>query len=151
MRMKTLFATACTAAALFGIVGQAQAETIEVQMDYAKVIRAPEGTATLVVGNPAIADTAIQRNNIIVLTGKSYGTTNILALDVDGATIEEMTVTVTGKDEATLTVHRGMQRESYSCAPTCEQTLRLGDSADHFSKVSGQFGARNGVSAPAER
>lgn len=131
------------AAALAASPASMAAEPIDVVIDHAKVIHAPEGTSTLVVGNPLIADTSIQRNNVIVLTGKSFGTTNLLALDSQGKTIREMIVRVRGQEQNLVTVHRGVERESYSCAPVCEQTLKLGDSSDYFSGVGGQYGARN--------
>ncbi|WP_188408395.1 pilus assembly protein N-terminal domain-containing protein [Agaricicola taiwanensis] len=119
-------------------------KTVTVVVDRALVIPAPQGTTTLVVGNPAIADTSIQRNNVIVLTGKSYGTTNLIAIDSSGKTIEEMLVTVRSPEDSVVTVHRGTERESYSCRPTCERTLRMGDSPAFFDQVGAQFGARNG-------
>jgi Flp pilus assembly secretin CpaC len=57
-----------------------------VHLDQAKVLKLPEKTATLVVGNPLIADVAVQPGGIMVVTGKSYGVTNLVALDRGGAT-----------------------------------------------------------------
>jgi Flp pilus assembly secretin CpaC len=119
-------------------------ETVTVVVDRAMIIPAPQGTATLVIGNPAIADTSIQRNSIIVLTGKSYGTTNLVAIDSSGKTIKEMLINVRSPEDKVITVHRGVERESYSCMPNCERTLRMGDSPDFFNGVGAQFGARNG-------
>lgn len=120
-------------------------ETVSVIVDRAMILPAPEGTATLVVGNPSIADTSIQRNNVIVLTGKSYGTTNIVAIDSTGKTIKELIVSVRSPEDRVVTVHRGVDRESYSCAPTCERTLRIGDAPSFFDQVGSQFGTRNGL------
>lgn len=145
--MRALFASAALVMPL--VCGfQAFAETpnaITVIIDRATLISAPEGTSTLVVGNPAIADTSIQRNNVIVLTGKSFGTTNIVAIDSSGKTIKEILVSVRSPDDQVVTVHRGVERESYSCMPKCERTIRLGDSQPFFDLAGAQTGARNGL------
>ena len=44
---------------------------------------------TLVVGNPLIADAAVQSGGVVVVTGKSYGMTNLVALDRTGAMLVE--------------------------------------------------------------
>ena len=44
-------------------------------------MRLPERVATIVIGNPLIADATLQSGGILVLTGKGYGATNLLALD----------------------------------------------------------------------
>jgi hypothetical protein len=41
-------------------------------------------------------------------------------------------------------VYRGVERESYSCAPKCERRITLGDSTDYFGATLGQTGARTG-------
>src|SRR5688572_33481524 len=60
---------------------------VVVHLDQAKIVRLPERTATLVVGNPLIADAAVQPGGIAVLTAKSYGATNLVALDSNGVTL----------------------------------------------------------------
>ncbi len=118
---------------------------IAVALDFAALTRVPAETTTLVLGNPAIADATIQRNGLIVVTGKSYGTTNLMALDRDGQTLSEMMIHVSAPTSRTLTVLRGTARETYSCSPRCEQTVTLGDNPDYFGAYSGQIGNRNGL------
>ena len=65
-------------------------DTVAVMIDHAKVVRLPERTQTVVVGNPMIADITVQRNGIVVVTGKSYGITNVIALDGAGTLIAEV-------------------------------------------------------------
>jgi len=40
-------------------------------------------------------------------------------------------------------VFRGVDRESYSCAPVCERRATLGDSEGFFTSTMGQAGALN--------
>ena len=60
--------------------------------------RLPDGTATLVVGNPLIADVAVQSGGTMVVTGKSYGNTNLVALDRNGVVMMEHQIEVSGPE-----------------------------------------------------
>ena len=42
-----------------------------------------------------------------------------------------------------VVVYRGMERESYSCAPVCERRITLGDSPGYFNNALSQSGTRN--------
>jgi Flp pilus assembly secretin CpaC len=118
-------------------------DAVAVMVDHAKVIRLPERTQTVIVGNPIIADVTLQRNGILVVTGKSYGVTNLIALDNGGTMLAESLISVQAPSESLVTVQRGLERESYSCTPNCQPSLLLGDSSKYFSDVGGQAGQRN--------
>src|SRR5581483_12207162 len=51
-------------------------DAISVNVDQAKLFKLPNRVATIVVGNPLIADVTLQNGGIIVVTGKGYGATN---------------------------------------------------------------------------
>ncbi|AWN46115.1 pilus assembly protein [Methylobacterium terrae] len=119
--------------------------TVTVSVDNAKVIRLPERTATVIVGNPIIADVSLQRNGIVVLTGKSFGSTNLIALDSAGTMLAESAISVRAGSPSVVTVQRGLERESYSCTPACQPAVQLGDAQRYFSEVSGQTGQRNSM------
>jgi Pilus formation protein N terminal region len=120
-------------------------ETVAVMIDHAKVVRLPERTQTVIVGNPMIADITVQRNGIVVVTGKSYGVTNVIALDAGGALLAESFVRVQAATESVVIVQRGLERESYSCTPNCQPSILLGDANRYFGEVSGQAGQRNSL------
>lgn len=128
-----------------GTPGASGIDSVTVLVDHAKVIRLPERTQTVVVGNPIVADITVQRNGILVVTGKSYGATNLIALDGSGLMLAESMISVQAPTDAVVTVQRGLQRESYSCTPTCQPSLRLGDSADYFGSVGSQATQRNSL------
>ncbi|GEO97966.1 hypothetical protein GCM10007887_05230 [Methylobacterium haplocladii] len=122
-------------------------DVVPVMVDNAKLIRLPEKTQTVVVGNPLIADVSLQRNGVVILTGKSFGTTNLIALDAGGAMIAESLIRVEAPQASTITVQRGLDRESYSCTPNCQPSAQLGDSTKWFSEVSGQADRRRSLAA----
>jgi hypothetical protein len=108
-------------------------EQIAVYLDQSRVLKLPEGTATLVVGNPLIADISVQAGGVLVLTGKGFGTTNLIALDRNGALLMEHPVQVRGPQDSVVAVYRGVERESYSCTPLCERRIMLGDTPAYFT------------------
>lgn len=129
-----------------GLTQVPMTESVAVELDRASVIRIPADTATLALGNPAIADlTQPRAGAFAVVTGKSYGTTNMLALDRSGGILQEVMITVRAPAENVVTVLRGGARETWSCKPRCEPTVMLGDSAEYFGGTTGQIGSRNGL------
>jgi Flp pilus assembly secretin CpaC len=122
----------------------AAAETLAVTVDQATVMKLPEKVATIVVGNPLIADVAVQSGGLVVVTGKGYGSTNLIALDRSGAVLMERSVLVRGVVHGSVQVYRGVERETYSCAPDCERRITLGDSANYFQATIEQAENRSG-------
>jgi hypothetical protein len=122
---------------------------ISVQIDRARLIKLPERAATVVIGNPLIADLSIQPGGLAVITGKGYGATNVIVLDRDGAVLAEKTLEVTGPGDPTIVVYRGMARETYSCTPECSRRITLGDDPNYFSSTLGQATARNNAAMAA--
>jgi hypothetical protein len=127
----------------------AHAADINVVLDQATLVKLPDRVATLVIGNPVIADANVQAGGWVVITGKGYGSTNIIALDRSGVVLMEKSIEVQGLQSGIVVVYRGVNRETYSCAPNCERRLTLGDSQTYFELAAGQINARNGLAAGA--
>jgi hypothetical protein len=51
---------------------------------------------------------------------------------------------LSANDGDLVTVFKGVERESYSCAPDCERRITLGDSSAHFNAALAQSGSRSG-------
>lgn len=115
-------------------------EQIDVVVDQAKLIKLPERVATLVVGNPLIADVTLQSGGMMVVTGKGYGATNFIALDRDGTVLVDRVIQVEGPTDNLVTVYRGVDRETYSCTPVCQRRVTLGDGAGYSSSTLEQAG-----------
>jgi hypothetical protein len=109
---------------------------IRVDIDFARIIRLPEGAQTLVLGNPLIADASLLRgDSLVVITGKNFGSTNLLMLDADGARIAEAILTVTPVNSG-LVVFRGPdKRESFACDPDCVRSVNPGDDPKTFKET----------------
>ena len=48
-------------------------------------MKLPDKVATIVIGNPLIADAALQAGGMLVITGKGYGSTNCSHSTAPGA------------------------------------------------------------------
>jgi Flp pilus assembly secretin CpaC len=116
---------------------------LEIVLDQATILKIPAGVATIVIGNPLIADVSMQGGGMMVVTGKGFGMTNIVALDRGGNVLMDRMVQVVGPRDNVVVVYRGLTRESYSCAPMCERRITLGDSTEYFESTIAQTGTRN--------
>ena len=115
------------AAALGLVAASAQAMAgagIEVVMNQAKIVRLARPADTIVVGNPAIADAAVQDATTIVLTGKGFGVTNLVVLDKEGAPIVDEQVVVARDVAASVRIYRRGDVQTLSCTPYCESSYK---------------------------
>lgn len=123
MTLKTLSAGILIAAAV--AAGHAQAGAgIEVQMNQAKIVRLSKGADTIIVGNPAIADASVQDASTIVLTGKGFGVTNLVVLDIDGNPIVDEQITVVRQTASSVRIYRRADIQTLSCTPYCESSFK---------------------------
>lgn len=135
---------------LLGAPTMLRAETvafIDIAIDQARVIRLESDAAQIIVGNPSIADVAAQSARLLVITGKSYGSTNLIALDSGGREIFSARLGVREEDSRQVTLYKGTARQSYHCAPNCQPVLAIGDDKTQFEQlaetVSKKFGVAN--------
>ena len=129
----------CPAAA----IAQPTADAVAVNVDQAKLVKLPARVATIVVGNPLIADVTLQTGGVVVVTGKGYGATNFIAMDRNGEVLVDRVIQVEGPTDQLITVYRGIDRESYSCMPICQRRVTLGDSEGYFKSTMDQAGSLN--------
>ena len=126
-------------------IAASDTDAVAVVVDQARVIKLPERVSTIVVGNPLIADVTLQPGGMVVVTGKGYGSTKMIAMDRTGAVLADRSIQVEGPTDKLVTVFRGVDRESYSCTPVCQRRVTLGDGSEYFDKVLGQTGNLNGA------
>jgi len=145
-----LLASALSFSVLSGPAVAAETTTnnssVIVTVDQAKVFRISRAAATIIVGNPAIVDATIEDDQTIVLTGRSFGVTNLIVLDDKGDAVVDQPVVVQSSEVNTVRIYRRDSRETLACAPVCEPTLTIGDNALTFEFASDQIRARNSLS-----
>lgn len=125
-KIRTWCAAACCAAALALAATPAVADEglIRVFMDHARIIRLDRPISKVIIGSADVADVTVADAHTIVLTGKSYGTTNLVILDADGAPIVDEQVLVSVDEANTLRIFKQTERSVYSCTPACEEHVK---------------------------
>jgi Flp pilus assembly secretin CpaC len=134
-------------AALLSPAFAADEAPVSVKVNMARILRINAPAATVIVGNPAVADVTIQDPQTLVLTGKSYGQTNLIVLDSKGNPIADTVVQVVQQQSDVVTVYMGDKRTSLSCAPTCQPTIMIGDDTSFTGEAVGSSKAVSDAAA----
>jgi Flp pilus assembly secretin CpaC len=117
-------------------------DIIHVKFDRAQLIKIPDVVTNIIIGNPLIADIALQANGIGIITAKGAGTTNVVMLDKKGDIVSQMLLKAGHERQQTVTVYKASERETFSCAPICLKQATIGDEAGYFGKVQDQANGR---------
>ncbi|NJO32650.1 MAG: hypothetical protein HC869_05450 [Rhodospirillales bacterium] len=91
--------------------------------------------AEIIIGNPAIADVTVQSGNLLVITGKSFGITNLIALDAKRQIIFDRRILVKRDDVRVVNLQRGALRQTFNCTPQCNPTVTIGDEQAYFDAM----------------
>jgi Flp pilus assembly secretin CpaC len=143
-----------TAAILAMLVaaGSAAAQMVDdiiVKYDQSQLLRLPQPAAEIIIGNPVIADVAVQSGGVLIVTGKSFGITNMIVLDAKRDVILERRIMVRREDVRVVNLLRGSQRQTYNCTPQCNPTVTIGDEAAYFDATLKAAEKKAGMSEKA--
>ena len=149
-RIRSLTTALVSASALLGS-GAALAAELTVTMDEGRMLTFRTPVKTVFVGNPLIADVTVVDEKHVFLTGKNFGTTNLVVLNESGAQIANERITVLGRSSNIVTLQRGPSQTTLACAgERCVPAPTQGDNAEAFEAVAGQVQTREaGVRAAA--
>ncbi|KAB2916046.1 MAG: hypothetical protein F9K29_12085 [Hyphomicrobiaceae bacterium] len=114
----------------------ARAQDLIVKYDQSELLRLPRPASEIIIGNPAIADISVQSGTLLVVTGKTFGITNLIALDAKRDVIEERRILVRRDDARVVNLQRGTQRQTYNCTPQCNPSIIIGDEPGYFDTIS---------------
>ncbi len=126
-------AAAKLATAAFVIVSTAASALAEeplmrVYMDHARVLKLDRPVSKVIIGNADVADATVADSQTIVLTGRNFGTTNLVLLDADGNAIVDERILVSIDEGNTVRVFRQTDRSVLSCTPNCEEHVARSNS-----------------------
>jgi Flp pilus assembly secretin CpaC len=115
----------------------AQAEPFKVFVDQTVTLKLTAPADSIVIGNATVADVAVHDPLTLLVTGKAFGSTNLMVLDRNGRTIYSNMLAVGNNDDNELTIIRGASgaANTYSCIDKCYATAKVGDEAAHFNSV----------------
>jgi Flp pilus assembly secretin CpaC len=132
------FKAAMLGAAALSFATTASAGQIFVEASKTVPIELNGAASSIVIGNKNIADVAVHNEGLIFITGKSYGTTNLMVYDKSGRQIYSSDVMVTTNSTNLVTINRAGQSFTYDCSPNCRAVLSIGDHPQHFGTLIDQ-------------
>ena len=94
---------------------------LRVSMNHARVLKLDRPVSKVIIGNSKVADATVADSTTIVLTGRSFGTTNLVLLDAEGSAIVDERILVSIDEGNTVRVFRQTARTVLSCTPNCEE------------------------------
>ncbi len=142
----------CAGAAIIvgATLSYAQAVTdIIVTYDQSQLLPLPRPVSEIIIGNPLIADVSVRSKDLLVITGKSFGITNMIALDSNRQIIFEKRLQVRREEARVVNLQRGALRQTYNCTPQCNPTITVGDDAAYFDATLKASEKKNSISEKA--
>lgn len=106
---------------------------IGVIMNEAKIIKLARAADTVVIGNPEIADATVQDATTLILTGRGFGVTNLVVMDVNGDPFVDEQITVSRQAADSVRVYRRSDIQTLSCTPYCEGSYK--NEAERISEM----------------
>ena len=98
---------------------------MRVFLNHAKVLKLDQPVSKVIVGNSEVADATVADSRTIVLTGKAFGTTNLVLLDASGNALLDERILVSIDEGNTVRMFRQTDRTVLSCTPSCEEHQAL--------------------------
>jgi Flp pilus assembly secretin CpaC len=129
--------------------GKQPIENIIVTYDQSTLLTLPRPAAEIIIGNALIADVSVQSSSLLVITGKSFGITNMIVLDQKKEIIFEKRLQVKREEAMVLNLQRGTLRQTYNCTPQCNPTVTVGDDQSYFDAVVKSSEKKHGLSEKA--
>lgn len=127
--------------AMLAVAGSSLAQTrtgedLVVNYDQSQLVKLSRPAAEIIIGNPSIADVNVQNGNLLVVTGKTFGITNMIVLDAQKNVILDQRILVKRDEAKVVNLLRGTQRQSYNCTPQCNPSIVIGDENAYFESVA---------------
>ena len=124
---------------------QNESNDIRVTLDAATPLRLAQPAQGVAVGNPSIAGVSIQNDRLLFVTGRSYGSTNLVVVAADGRVIYNGRITVAPDETGAVILTRGGDTTRLSCTPLCRPRPDIGDGTASFTSASDQISGHASV------
>lgn len=136
--MNSLFKLGAVAVAGAIVSLSALADQISVETNTTVPLRLKGEAASIVLGNSNIADVAVHDEHMLFISGKTYGTTNLLVFDINGRKIYDTELVVSANSSNYVTINRAGQLRTFDCTPQCRPAMSIGDDPEHFGMMMDQ-------------
>ncbi len=148
--MRVLRPLVAAVAAVFMLATPASARDVRVALDQAFPIRLSEAAEGIAIGNPSIAGVSVQNDMFLFVTGRSYGSTNLVVVGANGRVLYSGRVVVTPDETDVVMITRGVETARLECTPLCRPRPDIGDGASSQS-VNEQITSRAATAAASRR
>jgi hypothetical protein len=142
-----------TFALLVSLTGLTLAQTsdaVQLTPGFTRLLSFDRSIATVVIGNPEVADARAQTDRSIVVVGKAVGITNLIALDPTGAEVFNALVIVGARDAGKVVIHTRKQLHEYwAYRCTAENCVRVEDRLEYLQPAAPIVVAPAGQAAQA--
>ena len=95
-----------------------------VAIDQTARVNLKGSAASVIVGNPSVADVTVVDERTLYLSGRGYGITEVVVLDPLGRTIWQGEVVVTAPTTGAVTIYCGGHATEMACANACSPSIR---------------------------
>jgi Flp pilus assembly secretin CpaC len=130
------------AGAVLAGMSAASAQGISVALDEVTLVAFPQPVATVYLGNSSIADLTLLDARHVFVLGKSFGSTNLIALSADKTVVSNEQVTVLGQRVGAVTLNRGADTYNFACtSQRCETRPLPGDAKAFFDNAMSETNA----------
>lgn len=106
-----------------GLIPAFGAEPLTVTVNQSRLVKLQHDADIIMIGNPTIADIAVESTRMFFLLGIEPGETSLHILDSQGDTVLQTSIVVVPTEERTVTVNRANDNveATYSCSPRCAE------------------------------
>jgi Pilus formation protein N terminal region len=118
------------------LASEAKAEDLIVQYDQARLLQLDQPAANIIIGNPSIADVTLKSTKLLIITGKTFGVTNLMILNDEEKVIYQSRLMVRADESKVVTLTRADSQYTYACTPTCQPVMKLGDDEKHIQGLA---------------
>ena len=126
------FAVVLTAAIALGAapMAVAQSQTTDVEIDRVQRIQLRGAASSVIVANPDVADVTVVDASTLFISGRDFGSTELVVVDAIGRTLFQTVVNVTAPAQGHVRVWRGGQSVDMACGASCAPSQRQAPDPD---------------------
>lgn len=116
---KPVLAAAIGTAALLTASTGTAGERLVVEKNHTARIALSSPAASVIVGNPEIADVNIVDSRTVYILGKGFGNSSVTITDRNGRAIFDAEIAVTAVHSGAITVYKGLKPSLMICSNVC--------------------------------
>jgi Flp pilus assembly secretin CpaC len=124
------FALALAMTAATPLTAAAQSRSMEVEIDRVQRVQLRGAASSVIVANPDVADVTVVDASTLFITGRGFGSTELVVVDAIGRTLFQTVVNVTSPAEGHVRVWRGGQSVDMACGASCTPSQRQAPAPD---------------------